>query len=197
MQNVLEFFLRIGRKKRYQKGNILFFEGEKAELFFILLSGEVRVYKTLAAGKELSIHHFTPISFIAEMPAFEGLNYPASAICEKESEVLELDFKQFKALCQEDSKIALMLISSLFKKIQILEKELGTQSLDLRQKFLYFLLENEAKLSSLTQKQVAQKLNSRAESLSRLIKELKNKALIDTHKGKIKIINKNELFKLL
>ncbi|WP_156104088.1 hypothetical protein [Campylobacter sp. MIT 97-5078] len=58
-----------------------------------------------------------------------------------------------------------MLIGSLFKKIQILKKEFGTRSLDLKQKFLYFLL--------------------------------KNKALINIHKGKIKIINKNELFKLL
>ncbi|EAL0952743.1 nitrosative stress-sensitive transcriptional regulator NssR, partial [Campylobacter coli] len=56
MQEYLDFLKGIGKIRKFEKNNILFFEGEKALKFFILLKGRVRVYKSTAGEKEITLH---------------------------------------------------------------------------------------------------------------------------------------------
>ncbi len=193
MQDYLELLKNIGKLSKFEKNNILFYEGEKACKFFVLLKGKVRVYKSTASEKEITLHYFIPPNFIAEMPAFKGLKYPANAICEECCEILEIDFKDFQSLCSQNKEFNFLLISSLFEKIKILEKKLLEHSLDLKSKLIHYLLENEARLSQISQRQIAIDLSVRAESLSRILKELKNSELIETKKGKIEILDKQSL----
>ncbi|EAH6650729.1 nitrosative stress-sensitive transcriptional regulator NssR, partial [Campylobacter jejuni] len=125
------------------------------------------------------------------------LNYPANAIFEEEGEILEIDFINFQNLCSENKEFNFLLISSLFDKIKILEKKLSQNALDLRTRLLKYLLENEKNLDTISQKQIAIDLNVRAQSLSRVLKELKISELIDTKKGRIEILNKDMIMKEL
>ena len=192
MHEFIQELEKIGVKRSHKRGNILFYEGEQARAFFLLLSGRVRVYKS-PANKELTLHLFEPLSFIAEMPAFRQSVYPASAICETNCELLELDFNAFKRLCEDNIEFAIMMISSLFEKIKILEIELSQVSVSLKERFIRYIFENEANLARLSQRQISTELNVRAESLSRTIKELKNAGLIGTDKGKIQLLDKDGL----
>ncbi|EAK0665133.1 nitrosative stress-sensitive transcriptional regulator NssR, partial [Campylobacter jejuni] len=123
--------------------------------------------------------------------------YPANAIFEEEGEILEIDFINFQNLCSENKEFNFLLISSLFDKIKILEKKLSQNALDLRTRLLKYLLENEKNLDTISQKQIAIDLNVRAQSLSRVLKELKISELIDTKKGRIEILNKDMIMKEL
>ncbi|EAL5875068.1 nitrosative stress-sensitive transcriptional regulator NssR, partial [Campylobacter jejuni] len=129
--------------------------------------------------------------------AFKKLNYPANAIFEEDGEILEIDFINFQNLCSENKEFNFLLISSLFDKIKILEKKLSQNALDLRTRLLKYLLENEKNLDTISQKQIAIDLNVRAQSLSRVLKELKISELIDTKKGRIEILNKDMIMKEL
>ncbi|EAL5659257.1 Crp/Fnr family transcriptional regulator [Campylobacter coli] len=195
MQEYLDFLKGIGKIRKFEKNNILFFEGEKALKFFILLKGRVRVYKSTAGEKEITLHYFTPPNFIAEMPTFKRLRYPANAICEEYCEILEIDFEDFETLCSQNKEFNFLLISSLFEKIKIIEKKLLENSLDLKSKLARYLLENEKNLAQISQRQIAVDLSVRAESLSRILKEFKNSELIETKKGKIEILDKEGLKK--
>lgn len=181
--------LEIGTKKRYNKGNILFYEGEVAKKFFIITRGMVRIYKNLSTTRELNLHCFEPFSFIAEMPAFKGEKYPASAVCEEECEICEIDFETFKNLCLRNTEFGFLLIASLFEKIGILERELLQGAMAVKNRLIRYLLENEENLKHLSQRQIASYLNIRAESLSRSIRELKESGFIATNKGKIVILD--------
>ncbi|EAB5310614.1 TPA: nitrosative stress-sensitive transcriptional regulator NssR, partial [Campylobacter jejuni] len=130
-------------------------------------------------------------------PAFKKLNYPANAVFEEDGEILEIDFINFQNLCSENKEFNFLLISSLFDKIKILEKKLSQNALDLRTRLLKYLLENEKNLDTISQKQIAIDLNVRAQSLSRVLKELKISELIDTKKGRIEILNKDMIMKEL
>ncbi|EDO8241535.1 nitrosative stress-sensitive transcriptional regulator NssR, partial [Campylobacter jejuni] len=121
----------------------------------------------------------------------------ANAIFEEDGEILEIDFINFQNLCSENKEFNFLLISSLFDKIKILEKKLSQNALDLRTRLLKYLLENEKNLDTISQKQIAIDLNVRAQSLSRVLKELKISELIDTKKGKIEILNKDMIIKEL
>ena len=193
MQDYIKILEKIGTKKTYQKDNILFYEGEKAQHFFLLLAGKVRVFKSLNKFKERHLHFFTPVSFIAEMPAFKGINYPASGICESKCEILEFKFKDFEELCKKDIHFAFMMIASLFEKINILEQDLRANSLELKEKLKHFLILNEKRLEVLTQRQIASELNTPAQSLSRVLKELKNEGFLSTQKGKILLLKQDEI----
>ncbi|EAH8608348.1 nitrosative stress-sensitive transcriptional regulator NssR, partial [Campylobacter jejuni] len=123
--------------------------------------------------------------------------YPANAVFEEDGEILEIDFINFQNLCSENKEFNFLLISSLFDKIKILEKKLSQNALDLRTRLLKYLLENEKNLDTISQKQIAIDLNVRAQSLSRVLKELKISELIDTKKGRIEILNKDMIMKEL
>ncbi|MDE5591820.1 MAG: Crp/Fnr family transcriptional regulator [Helicobacter sp.] len=193
MQDIFSILSDIGCKKRHPKGDILFYEGEYPKCFFVLYSGVIRVYKSVSKTRELTINRFYPVSFVAEMPAFKGIKYPASAVCEEDCEVLEVNFADFKALCLKDSQFSLLMIESLFEKISILEYGMLQNSVELKSRLIRYLLEHERDLSKISQRKMALTLNTRAESLSRIIKDLKSKSLILTHKGKIKILDKELL----
>ncbi|HDV8168428.1 nitrosative stress-sensitive transcriptional regulator NssR [Campylobacter jejuni] len=197
MKDYLELLSSVGKLKKFQKNSILFYEGEEAKKFFILLKGKIRIYKSTASDKEITLHYFNPPNFIAEMPAFKKLNYPANAAFEEDGEILEIDFINFQNLCSENKEFNFLLISSLFDKIKILEKKLSQNALDLRTRLLKYLLENEKNLDTISQKQIAIDLNVRAQSLSRVLKELKISELIDTKKGRIEILNKDMIMKEL
>ena len=197
MNDYLKFLSEIGKLRKSPKNSILFYEGDEAKKIFVLLKGKIRIYKSTAGEKEITLHYFKPLNFIAEMPVFKGLKYPANAIFEEDSEILEIELKKFQILCAENKEFNLLLISSLFDKIRILEKKLLQNCLDLRTRLLKYLLENEKNLDKLSQKQIATNLDVRAQSLSRIIKELKILKLIDTKKGRIEILDKEKITKEL
>ncbi|WP_258107382.1 Crp/Fnr family transcriptional regulator [Campylobacter lari] len=197
MDKHFEILISKGEKKYFKKGNILFFQGEKANKIYILLSGKVRIYKVNVKGFELTLHTLTPVNFIAEMPVFEGIDYPVNAICEQDCEICVFDFNEFKKLCLENGEFSFLLLTSLIGKIRILENFIRQKSLDLKSRLVSFLLENEEKLQNLKQKEIAVILNLPPESLSRFLKELKQNELICTNKGKIVILNKEKMQNLI
>ena len=76
----------------------------------------------------------------------------------------------------------------VIKRFVILENHISKNSQSLKERIKKFVLENKEELQKLTQRQIAQKLNTSPESLSRILKELKNAGFIKTQKGKIIIV---------
>ncbi|WP_026944066.1 Crp/Fnr family transcriptional regulator [Helicobacter rodentium] len=197
MQDYLKMLISLGYKRFYQKGEILFFEGEIPKQLFVLLSGKVRVYKTIEEtqkirgkntkkiAREQTLHCICAPNFIAEMPSFLNQAFPASATCEEECEVLEISLSTFQKHCIENPSFCHTFIASLCNKIKVLESHIAQNSLSLKERLVEFLRANEAELSNLTQRQIAQRLNTSAESLSRILRELKAQKILSTQKGKI------------
>lgn len=184
--NHLSILQKLGVKRKYSKGAIIFFEGERASKFFLLLKGSVRIYKSSDLGAEKTLHIFKPVSFIAEMPSFNNAEYPASAACEDECEVLVMDSNVFKKEL-ENTQFCFTFINSLLQKIKILESHIDANNKNLSDRFLAFALQNKATLHTLTQRKIAQVLNTSAESLSRILKKLKEENKIKIDKGRVYI----------
>ena len=184
---------KIGKIRHYKSDNILFFEGEMAVKLLLLLKGKVRISKAFGGNKNLqkTLHTLNAVCFIAEYPAFAGECYPASAICVGECEILEIELKKFKAHSAENSEFCFSLISSMCQKIGILERYITQNANSLTQNLINFLLENSENLPS--QRKIAEILNTNPQSLSRIIKSLKNSGAISVNKGKIAILNTQKL----
>lgn len=157
-----------------KKGNILFYEGEKADNLYILIDGEVKIYKSGENGKEFFIHRFQPVSSIAEMPFFEELNFPATAVASKNSKITVIDGVQFREFLFGNPLILFKFITSLTKKIKMLEQRIeNSVVLSAKERVIKFIAENGERFRSMKRKEVAEELHITPEHLSRVLKEIK------------------------
>lgn len=193
----IEQLRKIGKVRRYKDDNILFFEGEAATKLLLLLKGKVRISKAFGGNKNLqkTLHTLSAVCFVAEYPAFAGERYPASGICVGECEILEIELETFRAHSAENREFCFSLISSLCQKIGILERYITQNTNSLTQNLINFLLENSANLPS--QRKIAEILNTNPQSLSRIIKSLKDTRAISVNKGKIVILDSAKLSEML
>lgn len=104
--------------KRYDRGEILFNEGDPCRGLFVVGRGKIRIFKVSAAGREQILSVEGPGSSFAELPVFDGGNYPASAAALEESEVLFISRKDFQDFCREHPEVALKVIAVVGSRLR-------------------------------------------------------------------------------
>ena len=124
--------------KKYKKGEFLFMEGEESKWLHLLIKGSLKLYKIGPKGKEIFMHQFNGISFVAELANFENIKFPATAIFLTGGEVLKIDYDKFYAEFLSNPRVSLQIIKSLSQKLKI-ASELIHQEL---------VLNSEAKVAS-------------------------------------------------
>lgn len=190
MQQLFDTLAQIGHRRHFPSGEILFFEGVMPTHLYLLVHGAVRLYKSSSdlSSKEHTLHVLHAPQFIAEMPFFMRTPYPANAECKQPCEIISIDSDTFQTHCLQNSQVCLLFITSLCKKIQILESHIATQHKSLTDRLISYLKAHQSQLHTITQKQIAQNLNTSPESLSRTIKTLKEQGILTTKKGKITLL---------
>jgi CRP/FNR family transcriptional regulator len=178
--------------KKLSCNNILFYQGEDPQYFYVLLQGHVKFYKNDLKGTELVLHYFTKPLLMAEMPSLENIPFRATAIAMKdETEVLLINREKFIALLHENTEFPFSIIKSLTQKIRELEIAINRNLIyDATAKVCSFILENPHDLVDHKQKEIAIILSMAPETLSRILKKLKNMGAINK---KCKLIDKEKV----
>jgi len=97
--------------RRFERGALLFSEGDACAGLFLVASGKIRIFKLSAEGREQVLAVEEPGSSFAELPVFDGGNYPASASALEDAEVLFISRKDFQNFCREHPDVALKVIA--------------------------------------------------------------------------------------
>jgi CRP/FNR family transcriptional regulator len=88
-----------GRERTLRQGEELFGESVPCLGLIVVLSGAVRIFKIDARGRELTLGTEEPGESVAELPLFDGGNYPANAEgAEDDTTVLIVPRERFRAL---------------------------------------------------------------------------------------------------
>jgi len=95
------------------KGATLFHEGDRAEGFFVLASGSLKLVRLTAQGKEMLIHMVRPGQTFAEAAVFGPRTYPVTAVAVEESEVWMWPLARLLAMLRGSPELALAVILSL------------------------------------------------------------------------------------
>jgi CRP/FNR family transcriptional regulator len=98
-ESELDFLAQRSVPRRYSAGEIVFGEGERCTGLYVVESGNIRIYKSSADGREQVLSIDGPGSSIAEIPVFDGGNYPASGAAVDEANLLFVSKEDFQALC--------------------------------------------------------------------------------------------------
>lgn len=108
----------------YEKGAVLFHQGEPALAFFIILDGWVKLYRTTADGLEVVLHVFKRGEAFAEAAMFLGGRYPASAETVAPSRLLKIDGEAFRARIRERPELAMSMLASASYQLKMLVEQI-------------------------------------------------------------------------
>lgn len=203
-ENQLDAIVKIAIAKTYPKGEIIFNEGDEGIGFFVVKSGRVKVFKISPDGKEQILHFFTPGDHFAEVPAFDGKCFPASAATLEKTELIFFPRTSFLALLQKHPNLAINIIAIFARHLrrfaQIIE-DLSFKEVPGRlAAYLLYLSERNGTIDAvnldMTKSQLAAFLGTIPETLSRVFAKLSQEDLISIDGSKIKLLDRQRLTEL-
>jgi CRP/FNR family transcriptional regulator len=168
----------------------------------------VKLYKVSPDGKEQILHVVSAPDAFAEAALFLEGSYPAFAEALSDSQLLFFPKRDFIQLIEKNAQLSINMIVSLsqfLKRFASLIEELSLKEVSSRiAKYLIDLslkLSKEGKSSKeveldLSKTQLALKLGTISETLSRTLAKMKARGIIDVKKNRILILNREALEEL-
>jgi len=195
----------IALPRQVGKREVLFSEGEEAKGFYVILSGKVKLYKISPEGKEQILHMVSAPDAFAEAALFLEGSYPAFAEALVDSQLLFFPKRNFVHLIEKHPQLSINMIVSLshfLRKFASLIEELSLKEVSSRvAKYLMDLSLKSARDGKnskevdldLSKTQLASKLGTISETLSRTLSKMKTKGVINVNKNRILILNRELL----
>lgn len=191
----------------YKKGQIVFYEGNSPYGIYCVNKGKIKIYKISESGKEQIVRFAKEGDILGYRSLISGQQYRASGealtdaiICFIPREILfnliekdrPFSLRFMKFLCAElgDAENRMLNLSQkpvterLAEVLLILKEKFGVEP------------DNKTIKVSLTREDLANFVGTATETIVRLLKELKEKELIDVDGRKIKLLDVNGLIKL-
>ena len=125
-ESELAFLTQRTVPRSFSAGEVIFDEGAACSGMYVVESGNVRIYKSSAGGREQVLSIDGPGSSIAELPVFDGGSYPASAAAVNQATLIFVSKQDFQALCLAHPQVALKVLrvvgSRLRRLVGIIEE---------------------------------------------------------------------------
>jgi len=186
----------LGKIRRFQKGEVLFTAQEKADGFYYVESGEIRVYKMDKNGREIEVVRLEPGDFLGEAIVFVSSQFPFFAQAVKDSQVLFFDKNDILRSMDRDPLIAKFFVRLLAKKCVVLSQKIESLGLQtVRQRLIHYLLSNcsgeQRCVIELTIKkaELAKILGTISETLSRNLKQMQEEGVIEVRGNRIRVLD--------
>lgn len=192
-------------ERRLTRDEILFVTGDEARGLFVIVRGALRAFREGVDGREQVIHVEREGATIAELPAFDDKPYPSTVAAEEETVVLFLDKHDVKSLCLTRPQIALAALKLLAGRLRKCAELVETLSLrEVDQRLARWLL-IEARTRghrtntglevtlALTNQQIAARIGSVREVVSRALSRLQNNGLIAVDGRRVVIADEEAL----
>lgn len=168
------------------RGAQLFSRGDPAHLFFVVIEGWVKVFRTTVAGEEAVIGIFTRGQSFAEIAALARDVYPASAEAVTEARLVAVPVERIVSSITRDPSVALTMLASVCRHMHALVDEIEqVKGLSGIQRVAEFLIkQSPVDSGSCTirlpyeKTLIASKLGMKAESLSRVFQRLRGYGVV-------------------
>jgi len=200
--------IAIASLREVRKGKILFSDCEEPNGFYVVLSGKVKLFKVSPEGKEQVILVVSAPDTFAEASLFLQGSYPLFAETLSDGQLLFFPKRDFLRLIKENAQLSANMsvtLSHYVKRFSSLIEDLFLKEISSRiAKYLLDLSieqSKEGKMAKeveldLNRSQLALRLGTVRETVSRTLTKMKAKGIIDVKKNRILIQNREALEKL-
>ncbi len=106
----------------YSNGEIIFREGEKGEVMYVIQSGRVKISKNSSSG-DITMATLQSGEIFGEMALFDKLPRSASATAEGDTRILSIDKKKLFSTIWKDPTVVLKVIETMSGTIRRLSKD--------------------------------------------------------------------------
>lgn len=108
----------------YEKGVLLFQQGDRAEAFYVILDGWVKVYRITPDGDEAVVGMFSRGESFAEAAMFLGGQYPACAEVVSPSRLVKIDGNLLRKMIHDKPDLALSMLASASYHLKFLVEQI-------------------------------------------------------------------------
>lgn len=191
-----------GERRRYGKGQLLFAENQPCIGLIVVLAGAVRIFKMDPRGRELTLGREEPGSTVAELPLFDGGNYPASSeAAEDETILYVVPRARFQELARQYPEIPAAALKALGVRLRKMLKMLEAHSLHtVRARMAAYLVRaahgHPTFVLEETNEAIAGQLGTVREVVSRTLRSLREAGVITIHGRKVQILDRPALTRI-
>jgi CRP-like cAMP-binding protein len=187
------------------RGEILFLAGDPPRGLYVVVEGAVRAYRVASDGREQVIHVERAGATVGEVPFFDEGSYPSTVAGEEQSILLFIARGEVFKLLTDHPNIAIAALKVLASRLRNCASLVETLSLHDVDRRLARLLLSEARARghrmasgiemefSLTHQQVASRIGSVREVVSRAFSRLQQGGLVRVDGKKISIPSERSL----
>jgi CRP/FNR family transcriptional regulator len=193
-EKLKEEFEKFAVIKKIPKGKIISLEGDSCNYISFVSSGRVRVYKIGESGREITLYRLEKgeSCILTASCILSNKKFPAISSAENDVEVILIPSGVFKGWIEKydlwRNFVYDMLSNRLADVIEIIE-EVAFKQMDKR--IIEHLLKSqtENKTIQVTHQEIARELGTSREVVSRILKDLEHKNLINLSRGSITLEN--------
>ena len=201
----LETIQKSTRHIHLAEGEHLFSHGDEADKFYMVRSGQIKLFRVSMEGSERVIDIIQPGQTFAEEYLFlEKGQYPLGAEALLNTELLAFDYKTFKMVLGESTDACFQLMSVMSRGLQEYLDQVDYLTLQNAScRLINYLLHqvpddhqmDETYVINLNTSKniIASSLSIQPETLSRILRTLKNRKLIEVNGKMITINNVSQL----
>ena len=176
---------------------LVFTQGQPCENYIVLAEGQLKVFTRSVEGRELVLYRIKAgeMCVLTTSCLLGGNNYPAEAITESSVKAHLLPRSQFNELLDSDSEFRHFVFDSFSQRLTTLMTQMEQVTLDsVDQRLARFLLQQaQNNRLQITHQDIATNIGSAREVVSRRLKELEKRGVVDLHRGQIVLLQPESL----
>ena len=193
----IEGLREIAVNRHFNKGQIIYSEGDNGDGFYVLVSGLVKIFKVSLEGKEHIMRVVGAGEPFGQVAVYAGRSFPANAQAIAKSRLLFFPRTAFIEMITKNPSLALSMLSVLSMRLR--EFTVHVENLALKEvpgrlaAYLIYLSKEQGGSDSFTlgisKGQLASLLSTSPETLSRILAQMVGKNLIEVIRRDITILD--------
>ena len=189
--------------KKYEKGQIIYHQGDLGDNFYYLKKGKVSVFMTSSDGIEKTLNTASSGEILGEAAFFDKLPRVSSAKAIEDSEIVIIDKNRLIELIRKYPNLAMELLETQAKRIRLLSSQIDSMAfLQADARIAQLLLQYKTVQKSkiyvhLTHEEIGSMAGVTRVTVSKILNTFVKKGIVKTQYRQIEILNQALLEELL
>ena len=183
------------------EGESLFFQGDDAVSFYLVVSGRIKLFRVSPDGKEKVVEIMEDGATFAEALMFmDEPHYPVTATALAPSRVISINCRDFKAMLRESIDTCFLLLGKMSFRLRNLIREIDALSLETGTARTISYLLRQAPTDSdsfdlkVAKSVIASRLSVKPETFSRILKNLQDNQIVTIEGRRVTIHDRDAMF---